>query len=135
MMSVNLMFRDRIGAEDVESALQAFPLAPDDPYGWTVWPQTDRQVNVELGEDHDFKSMPKEMVRACANLLGISSFSFPRRPRSRVVLIFFYNPPSLTNTWPAAQEIARSFAQRWKVVLDDNADGRWLVSPNLGRVD
>jgi hypothetical protein len=81
-MSVNLMFRDRISDQDVEGVLQAFPHAPDPPYGWIVWPDTDRQVNVELGEDRDFESMPRDMVRACANLLGISYFSFPRRPKS-----------------------------------------------------
>jgi len=42
--------------------------------------------------------------------------------------MFVYNEDQLE--WNTVLAIARAFAQRWKVVLDDHAGERWLVSPN-----
>jgi hypothetical protein len=121
------MFRNQIGPDDVVDVLRTFPLVQDPyGYGWVVEPAPRRQVAVELGTKDEFDAMSPEMIKGSASLLGI--WWPPRRPRSRLVLMFVYNEDQLE--WNTVLAIARAFAQRWKVVLDDHAGERWLVSPN-----
>jgi hypothetical protein len=104
------MFKDRLSARDVGGVLSRFEQRPDE-YGWVVLIGNGREIALEMGEDSSYNAMPPAMVKRAAKALGILF----GKPKTRLSVMCLTEVGQ--EEWEWVLNIARAFAERWKVVI------------------
>jgi hypothetical protein len=108
------MFKDRLSAKDVAGVLSRFEQRPDE-YGWVILIGDGREIAVEMGKDDDYEGMPSAMVKRASRALGIRF----GKPKTRLAVMCLSEVGDYE--WEWILNIARAFAERWKVVIYDHA--------------
>jgi hypothetical protein len=128
VQAVSFMFRDRLSAKDVGGVLSRFDQRPDE-YGWVVLNGRDREMAVEIGEETNYDAMPPAIVKRAAQALGIRF----GKPKTRLSVMYVDNEDDYD--WQWVFQIARAFAERWKVVIYDHADAIYAdLTPGVDHI-
>jgi hypothetical protein len=114
------MFRDRLSAKDVAGVLSRFEQRPDE-YGWVVLIGGGREIALEMGGANDYDGMPPAMVKQATRALGILF----GKPKTRLSVMCLTEVGE--DEWEWILNIARAFAERWKVVIYDHAQSVYAI--------